>query len=96
MVLHIELPEDITSALAERWTDLPRHVLETLAVQGYRAEVLGEYQVQRMLGFETRGETNGFLLRAGQVYDYDEQEFERQVSAGREVANKYERSRLRG
>ncbi len=96
MVLQIELPEDISRALAQRWGDMPRHVLETLAVQGYRAGVLSEYQVGLMLGFETRGETNDFLLRTGQLYDYDEQELERQVNAGREVAEEYERSRSRG
>jgi hypothetical protein len=92
MVLQIELPEDISRALSERWSDMPRHVLETLAIQGYRAGVLSEHQVGRMLGFETRGETNEFLLRAGQFYDYDEQELEQQVEVGRQAADEYHRS----
>ncbi len=57
MAVKIELPEDIEHHLEKQWGDLPRHALETLAIEGYRARVLSRSQVRRMLGFETSVET---------------------------------------
>ena len=91
MVLHIELPEDISSALQERWGDVPRHVLETLAVEGYRGGALTEYQVRRMLELESWEETNEFLRRAGANYQYSEEELNRDLETARKVAEKRDR-----
>jgi hypothetical protein len=52
MVLEIHLPEDISTALEKQWRDLPRHLLETLAVEGYRSRALSRAQVRRLLGFQ--------------------------------------------
>jgi len=40
MAVRIELPEDIEHHLEKQWSNLPRHALETLAIEGYRARVL--------------------------------------------------------
>ena len=53
MQVTIDLPEDVGRQLQEKWTDLPRGVLETLAIEGYRSGELSRGQVARMLGFET-------------------------------------------
>jgi len=44
MAVKIELPEDIEHHLAKQWGDLPRHALEPLAIEGYRARVLSRAQ----------------------------------------------------
>jgi len=55
--------------------DLPRHALEALAIEGYRQGVLARSQVRRMLGFETRGEVDEFMMRAGVPFDYNLDDF---------------------
>src|SRR5712664_1258049 len=47
MAVRIELPEDIEHHLEKQWGDLPRHALESLAIEGYRARVLSRSQVRR-------------------------------------------------
>ncbi len=66
MEIAIQLPDDIARKLRQRWGDeIPRHVLESLALECYRARILGESQLRRLLGFETRLEVHGFLKTHG-------------------------------
>jgi hypothetical protein len=76
MAVKIELPDDIEHHLAKQWGDLPRHALESLAIEGYRARVLSRSQVRRMLGFETAVEVDDFMKRAGVPFDYTLSDFE--------------------
>ena len=77
MALTINLPPDIEQNLQQRWGDLPRHALEALAVDGYRARVLSRAQVRRMLGFETREQVDAFMAKSGVSFDYSVADFER-------------------
>lgn len=61
MHVTIDLPADISHALEERWGDVPRHALETLAVEAYRTGVLSESQVRRLLGCESRFQVRALL-----------------------------------
>ena len=61
MKVAIELPEDIALELRSKWEDIPRHVLESVALEGYRSGVLTESQVRRLLRFETLTELDAFL-----------------------------------
>jgi Uncharacterised protein family (UPF0175) len=76
MTVKIELPEDIEHYLAKQWGDLPRHALESLAIEGYRARVLSRSQVRRMLGFETGAEVDAFMKAADVPFDYTVDDFE--------------------
>jgi len=76
MAVKIELPEDIEHLLEKQWGNLPRHALETLAIEGYRARVLSRSQVRRMLGFETGAEVDEFMNRAGVPFDYTLDDFQ--------------------
>lgn len=76
MAVKIELPEGIESTLQKQWGNLPRHTLETLAIEGYRARVLSRSQVRRMLGFKARAEVDEFMKRAGIAFDYTLEDFE--------------------
>lgn len=66
MRVTIQLPDDISAALEERWDDVPRRSLEAIAVGAYRTGVLSESQVRRLLGFETQVHVHA-LLKAHQV-----------------------------
>jgi hypothetical protein len=62
MEVAIQLPDDIARQVREKWgNDMSRRVLEGFALECFRARVLGESQLRRLLGFETRFELHGFL-----------------------------------
>lgn len=75
MRITLELPEDIAARLGAQWTDLPRAVLESLAIEAYRSGVLAADQVGRLLGLETRPEIDAFLKRH-RVFDYSVQDLD--------------------
>jgi hypothetical protein len=50
--------------------DLPRAVLEALALEGYRSRRLSESQVRRLLQMETRIEVHAFMKAHGVPLDY--------------------------
>src|SRR5438034_11271434 len=70
MAVRIEIPEDIEHHLETQWGNLPRHALEALAIEGYRARVLSRSQVRRMLGFETGVEVDEFMKRSSVLFHY--------------------------
>ena len=61
MQIMIKLPEDIAVGLESRWKDLPRAVLESLALEAYRSRALTAAQLRRLLVFETRMQVDAFL-----------------------------------
>ncbi len=85
MAVKIELPEDIEHCLEKQWGNLPRHTLEALAIEGYRARVLSRSQVRRMLGFETRAEVDEFMKRAGVPLDYSVDDLEHDAETSRHL-----------
>jgi len=72
MNVAIELPKEIASSLAGPGEDLSRIALEALAAQGYRYGKLSHSEVLRLLGFNSRWETDAFLKQAGAHLDYTE------------------------
>ena len=64
MKLTLELPDEIEETLRARWSNLPRHALEALAVEAYRSEALTASQVQELLGLASRRETDQFLKQS--------------------------------
>jgi hypothetical protein len=57
----IQLPDDISGALEERWDDVPHRSLETVAVEDYRTGALTEPQVRRLLKLDTRFQVHALL-----------------------------------
>ncbi len=85
MVLKIDLPDDVTQSLEKRWGDLPRHVLETLAIEGYREATLSHYQVQCMLGLDSRFEVDEFMKSRGVPMPYGCDDLERDADTLRKL-----------
>ena len=71
MEVTVEIPEDIAQQLHTKWDNLPRGVLESLALEAYRSGTLTTTQLRRLLGFETPMEVDAFLKQAGIYLDYD-------------------------
>lgn len=86
MNVAIELPQEIASNLAGSRQDLSRVALEALAAQGYRDGKLTHTEVQQMLGFNSRSETDSFLKQAGAYLDYTEADLERDLENSRHIA----------
>ncbi|MCS6805137.1 MAG: UPF0175 family protein [Acidobacteriota bacterium] len=76
----IELPEDIMRQLETQWPDLPRRVVEAIAVEGYRSGVLTRGQVQQMLNL-SYWETEAFLKERGAYLPYTEADLEQDREA---------------
>lgn len=71
MQLTLDIPDDIVSFLqSAHGNDLARSALEQLAIAGYRAGTLSRYHVQRLLGFESRWETEEWLGECGAAAQY--------------------------
>jgi len=84
MQITVDLPKDI----AHR-PDPAREALEALAIEGYRSGALTSFETQRLLGFETRYEFDGFL-KTHSVWEhaYNIEDFERDCETLRELEDK--------
>jgi hypothetical protein len=61
MEVAIHLPDDIARHVRAQWEDVPRHVLESLALAWYQSGELNEEQLRRLLGYNTRTRVHTFL-----------------------------------
>ena len=66
MDVTIQIPDDLATRLGTA-RDLPRRVLEALAVEEFRLGHLTQAELRRLLGFGTREALDGFL-KAHDVY----------------------------
>jgi predicted HTH domain antitoxin len=88
MEVLLQVPDDIAERLRARSEDLPRRALESLAAESCRAGILTSAEVQRMLGFETRMETDAFLKERGCFLDYSEEDFQKDVETLRRLSSR--------
>lgn len=65
MKVTIELPDPIAADLTEKWDDIPRRILESVAMDGYRRGDLTSLQVGEMLGLHTHAELRAAFRHAG-------------------------------
>lgn len=82
MNITIEVPDEIAHILQEKWENMPRGVLESIALEGYRSGAMGEELVRRLLAFPTRFEVHAFL-KAHDVplnYGMEDLEHDREVA----------------
>ncbi|HUI41210.1 MAG TPA: UPF0175 family protein [Terriglobia bacterium] len=84
MQVTLELPDEV----AEGLPDLPRAVLESVVLEGYRSRRLTEEQVRRILGFGTRMQVDAFLKEHGVYFDYTLEDLDRDTEASREFSSR--------
>ena len=69
MKLVVDIPDELARRLNAAGTDVPRRVLEALALEGYRGGHFTKAELRRLLGFETSDALAEFLkARAGWLY----------------------------
>ncbi len=73
MNIEVTIPNEI---FTDAEINVPRYILEQIAVNGYKSDTLSMVQVRKLLGFSSRMETEDFLRsREALVYtieDYDQ------------------------
>ena len=77
MQLTLNLPDELSAALAASGPDLPRAAFEAIALEAYRERKLTTAQLRRLLGFESRHELDGFLKQHEVWLEYTWQDLER-------------------
>jgi predicted HTH domain antitoxin len=85
MQVTVEIPEDIARLLNSKWANLPRGVLESLAIEAHRSGTLTTAELRRLLGFETSMEVDSFLKQAGIYLDYGLADYEEDLQTIRRV-----------
>lgn len=80
MNVAVELPEEIARQLQGAWDDVPRRVLEAIAVEGYRSGALMRGQVGRLLGL-SYWQTEAFLKERQAYLPYNEADLEQDRAA---------------
>ena len=88
MEVLLQVPDDIVERLHVRSEDLPRHALESLAAEFYRARLLSSAEVQRMLGFETRWQTDAFLKEKEAYLRYSSEDLDKDIEAFRRLSGR--------
>jgi len=81
MEVIIHLPDDIAQRMQAKCGDVPRYVLERLALAWYQSGTLSEEQVRRLLGYDTRMEVHAFLKEHGVPLRYSLQDLEQDRAA---------------
>ncbi|SRR5664280_2251334 len=83
MNVQVQIPDDMACIFMAdgqlSQPDLPRAVLEALALEGYRSRRITESQVRRLLGLETRIEVHAFLKAHGVPLDYSVADLEQDL-----------------
>ncbi|MDQ1639975.1 MAG: hypothetical protein QOF62_3314 [Pyrinomonadaceae bacterium] len=85
MQVTVEIPEDIARLLNSKWSNLPRAVLESVALEAYRSGTISTAQLRRLLGFETPMEVDAFLKQAGVYLDYGLEDLREDLETIRKV-----------
>jgi uncharacterized protein UPF0175 len=89
MEVTIQIPDDIAASIQTAGRDLPRSVLEAYALEGYKTGQLSAYQVQKVLGFETPMELDGFL-KAHEIYlDYSEDDVKTDTATSQRISARH-------
>ncbi len=85
MQLTLELPDELSAALAASGRDLSRAAFEAIVLEAYRERKLSATQLRRLLGYQTRMEVDGFLKEHGVELEYTLEDLERDREAHRHL-----------
>ncbi len=84
MQITLELPDEIAGELE----DLPRALLESFALEGYRSGKLTEGQVRKILGYGTRMQVDEFLKEHGVYLNSTLEDLDRDTETSREFSGR--------
>lgn len=70
MQVTLDLPDELSAALAASGHNLERAALEAIALEAYREDKLSTTQLRRLLGYHTRTQVHAFLKEHGVYLHY--------------------------
>jgi predicted HTH domain antitoxin len=76
MKVVFDIPDNLAERIIPAGKDPARAALESVAVDGYRAERLSEEDVREMLGLATRMQVHAVLKEHGAFFNYSVEDFE--------------------
>lgn len=77
MIFTLYVPENAAGVLRDAYgDDLGRAALEAIAIEGYRTGKLSRHEVQTLLGFGDRWETEHWLAGRGVSQNYGAEDLE--------------------
>jgi hypothetical protein len=88
MSIAVEIPDNLAEALAALGKDPARAVLEAVVLEGYRKDWLSEYDIQELLGFETRMEVHGFFKENKVCLHFSVADLEHDIAAALETVQR--------
>ena len=81
MEVSIQIPDPLVKRLQEQWGDLPRRVLESVVLEGFRERILTTEELRQLLGFETKFDVHAFLKEHDvPCYTIEDLEHDRETS----------------
>jgi predicted HTH domain antitoxin len=87
MQVTVQLPDHIARQIGPAPGDIPRRMLEAVAIEGYRAEQLSRGQVSELLGLDF-WQTEAFLKQHGAGLHYSKEDLEQDARANERVLGK--------
>jgi predicted HTH domain antitoxin len=85
MHLELELPDELSAALAASGRDPSRAALEAIALEAYRERRISTAQLRRLLGFSTRYELDGFLKEHEVWLEYTARDLDQDLETHRRL-----------
>jgi len=77
----IQIPDSLVKRLQEQWGDLPRRVLESVVLEGFRQRIVTTEELRQLLGFETKFDVHAFLKEHDvPFYTLEDLEHDRETS----------------
>ncbi|HKF48351.1 MAG TPA: UPF0175 family protein [Terracidiphilus sp.] len=94
MKVELNIPDELGKTLPSDPAEMSRAAIEALALEGYRARRLSEYQLRVILGLESRFDVHQFLKDHAVYLNYSLEDLEQDIATSRdiELAHKKDKS----
>ncbi|GFE70757.1 UPF0175 family protein [Chroococcus sp. FPU101] len=79
MQITIELPDNLTTIMEQKWGNLSKKILSNLAIEAYQNHLITTAEIGEILNLPSRLKTHAFLKEAGIYINYDEEELQRDL-----------------
>ncbi len=76
MEIVINIPDNMTSKLEDKWGNLSQKILKNIALEAYQNRLISTYELKEILNLSSSLEVHKFLKESGVFLNYDEEELE--------------------
>ena len=85
MRVELNIPDELGKTLPSDPAEILSAVVEALALEGYRARRLSEYQLRIILGLQSRFDVHQFLKERAVPLNYSLEDLEQDISTSRSI-----------